>query len=72
VIASQPFDAFPVAAVSLRLSAPVMFLVPRMPGQFGSPGPLDRRLGKLLHDAFRPVKIVRSVIVLQDFIQNFF
>jgi hypothetical protein len=49
-----------------------MFLIAQAFSQIGFLRPLDKRLGKLLHDAFQTVKVVRTVVVFQDCVQNFF
>jgi hypothetical protein len=72
VIASRRFNAFPVAPIRPRLFTLVVFLVSKMLRQFRFHGPLDRRPGELLHDAFQLVKIVGTVVVLQNLIQRFF
>jgi hypothetical protein len=72
VVGSQVFARFPVPAVCQCFFTPVMFLIPKMKCQFGFHGSPDRRPGKLFHDSPGPVKIVRAVVVLQDFIRKLF
>jgi hypothetical protein len=69
---SQVFGGFPVPAVCLCFFTLVMFLIPKMKGQSSFPGSPGQRLGKLLYNSLGLVKIIRAVIVLQDFIRKLF
>ncbi|MHB9293954.1 hypothetical protein Holit_03073 [Hollandina sp. SP2] len=72
VVGSQFLGRFPVLAVCQCFFTLVMFLIPKMTGQFSFHGSLYQGLGKRFYDSLWSVKIVLVVVVFKDFIQRFF